>query len=612
MKGNINIDVFFPPVLTKLGSQPVQPRKERVKMGFPEKDQYTGMRRVIFLCMILVPVIPFVAVLGIGYYHFTTSLETSTLGTMNRIVEDHRQMIDTFLRERRGDLGYILNTNSYENLTDPEKSYTLFTQLQRYSNAFVDLGVFDQEGIHVMYQGPYRLVGIDYGKEEWFRHVLKEGYYISDIFLGFRRIPHFVIALKREESGKTWVIRATIDTYVFNELVEKVRIGKTGEAYILNAQGIFQTARRSGGSLLAKDPDDIHETKRQPGVRTFIRKDARGDECLFATTWLQEKEWMLVVRQETADAFKALRSATFMILAIMVLGGVTITVLAYTLTRQIIRRMQRIDVEKQQLGQQLVRATRLAELGQMAAGFAHEINNPLQIMKSDRALIEMIVSDLKKKGTLEESDLKDLEETLDQFKLQIDRCSRITQTILEFGRKNEPVEEEVDVGEFVSHVTSMIAEKASVQGIRLKKEISEQTPLLRSDPSQLQQVLLNLLNNAIDAITERHGCEGGELSIQAGPDTNGRVRIAVRDNGAGISPDNLKKIFAPFFTTKPPGKGTGLGLYVCYGIIEGMGGTMEVQSQRGVGTTFIVHLPGSGERESALEQKESPGEVIEH
>jgi len=468
----------------------------------------------------------------------------------------------------------------------------VFTQLQRYSNAFVDLGVFDQDGIHVMYQGPYRLVGIDYGKEEWFRHVLTEGYYISDIFLGFRRIPHFVIALKREESGKTWVIRATIDTYVFNELVEKVRIGKTGEAYILNTQGVFQTARRSGGNLLAKDPDDVHETKPQPGVRTFIRRDARGDECLFATTWLQEKEWMLVVRQETADAFKALRSATSMILLIMILGGLTIAVLAYTVTRQIIRRMQGIDVEKHQLGRQLVRATRLAELGQMAAGFAHEINNPLQIMKSDYALIKTIFSDLKKSGELKESeDLKDLETTLDQLKLQIERCARITQTILKFGRQSEPVVKDVDLAAFIHEATSMIARKASVQGISLNEEISERTPLLRVDPSQLQQVLLNLLNNAIDAITERHGCEGGSLSIQAGPDKDGRVKISVTDNGAGISPENLKKVFTPFFTTKPAGQGTGLGLSVCYGIIDGMGGTMEVASEKAQGTTFTIRLP---------------------
>jgi two-component system NtrC family sensor kinase len=247
----------------------------------------------------------------------------------------------------------------------------------------------------------------------------------------------------------------------------------------------------------------------------------------------------------------------------------------------------------------------------MAAGFAHEINNPLQIMKSDRALIEMIFSDLKKKGDLNEPDVKDLEETLDQLKLQIERCSKITQTILEFGRKSEPTENDVDLGAFISQVTSMITQKASVQGIRLKKEISEQTPLLRADASQLQQVLLNLLNNAIDAITERHGCEGGELSIQAGPDTDGRVRISVKDNGAGISSENLKKIFAPFFTTKPPGKGTGLGLYVCYGIIEGMGGTMEVESQGGVGTTFVVRLPVSSAQQTQCEKKESPPGVAE-
>ncbi len=388
------------------------------------------------------------------------------------------------------------------------------------------------------------------------------------------------------------MIRATIDTYVFNELVEKVRIGKTGEAYILNAQGIFQTDRRSGGKLLDKDPDGIHESQPQPGVRTFIRRDTRGDEYLFATTWLQGKEWMLVVRQETADAFKSLRSATYLIILIMILGGVAITVLAHYYSGRIVRRMQRIDTEKRDLGQQLVRATRLAELGQMAAGFAHEINNPLQIMKSDHALIKTIFSSMKKNGELKESkDVRDLETTVDQLNRQIERCAKITQAILKFGRQSEPVAKDVDLVAFIPEMTSMVAKKASVQGIRLKEEIAEGTPLVRVDPSQLQQVLLNLFNNAIDAITERHGSQGGELSIQAGPDKDGRVKIAVTDNGAGISPENIKKVFTPFFTTKPPGQGTGLGLSVCYGIVDSMGGRMEVESEKGVGTTFVVYLP---------------------
>jgi two-component system NtrC family sensor kinase len=564
--------------------------------GAPEQEKYFGMRRMVFFIMILVPLIPFVFVLGIGYYYFTGSLETKSLATVQRIVEDHRQMIDNFLKERRANLEFVANSFTYKDLTEPEKFYQVFTHLQRSSNAFLDLGVFDEEGIHVMYQGPYRLVGRDYGKEEWFGHVLKEGYYISDVFLGFRRIPHFVIAIKKEEPGKTWVLRATIDSYIFNELVEKVRIGKTGEAYILNVRGIFQTPRRSGGSLLDKDPDNLEElrSKHQPGVWTFIRKDARGDEYLFATTWLLDKEWMLVVRQETADALQSLRSATTLIIIIMILGGITIGFLAHFYTGQIIRRMQRIDTEKQQLGQQLVRATRLAELGQMAAGFAHEINNPLQIMKSDYALIEAVFSSMKKNGELKDSkDIRDLEATLAQLKLQIERCAKITQAILKFGRKSEPSVKDVDLAAFIPDLTSMVAKKASVQGIKLKEEISAKTAFVQVDPSQLQQVLLNLFNNAIDAITERHGYEGGELSVVAAPDQDGMVQISVTDNGAGISPENLKKVFTPFFTTKPPGQGTGLGLSVCYGIVDDMGGTMEVSSEKGVGTTFTVRLPAS-------------------
>ena len=291
----------------------------------------------------------------------------------------------------------------------------------------------------------------------------------------------------------------------------------------------------------------------------------------------------------------ALRSAVYITILISLLGGAAIVAVAFYMTNRIIRRMEQIDTEKDQLGKQLVRATRLAELGQMSTGFAHEINNPLQIMKSEQALMDAIFSDMRKKGELKESqDLADFEDSMNQIKLQIDRCAHITQAILKFGRKSEPVIKEIDLLGFLPEVSGMIAKKASVQGIALKEEISEKTPTVRGDAGQLQQVLVNLFNNAMDAIAERHGSEGGELTVQVGPDEDGKVMISVRDNGIGISPENLKKVFTPFFTTKPVGKGTGLGLSVCYGIVDTMGGTMEVSSERGVGTTFTVRLPAAG------------------
>ncbi|UCF85880.1 MAG: two-component sensor histidine kinase [Desulfobacteraceae bacterium] len=560
-----------------------------------KKNHYGSMRKIILASMILVPVIPFILILGIGYYYFTTSIETSTISSMKRIVGDHRHMIESFLQERKANLEFILQSYDYEEISDPQKLYDVFIRLQKESNAFVDLGVFSEEGIHVAYQGPYKLVGRDYGKEDWFKQVMKECYYVSDIFLGFRRTPHFIIALTKEEAGIKWVLRATIDTYIFNELVKKVRIGKTGEAYILNAQGVFQTERRSGGNLMDKDQDSIAYSEPHEGIKTFIQKDSRGDEHLYATTWIKDKKWLLVVRQEKADAFKALRAASYLIVLIIVIGGSAIIGVAFYLTNRIVRRMEQMDVEKEQLSDQLIRASRLAELGEMAAGFAHEINNPLQIMKSEQALITSILSNLKEKGELSDSeDLAELEDSMDQIGSQVDRCGEITQAILKFGRQGEPISKDVDLRNLIPEVAEMVAKKASVHGIALKQEISTDTPPIHGDPSQVQQVLLNLFNNAIDAILSKHGSSGGEMRIEAMPEENGKVVIKVTDNGCGISPENLKRVFSPFFTTKPAGNGTGLGLSVCYGIINNMGGVMEVDSEKDIGTTFTIHLLASG------------------
>jgi two-component system NtrC family sensor kinase len=137
---------------------------------------------------------------------------------------------------------------------------------------------------------------------------------------------------------------------------------------------------------------------------------------------------------------------------------------------------------------------------------------------------------------------------------------------------------------------NLVRRKAGVEGITIKEEISLDVPVIQADSSQLQQVIVNLLNNAIDAIIERHGASGGELIVILQPSTNGRVIMSVKDNGSGISPENMEKIFTPFFTTKPVGKGTGLGLPICYGIITKMGGTIDVSSEKGEGTTFIISL----------------------
>ena len=501
-------------------------------------------------------------------------------------------MIDTFLNERKADLEFICSYNDYSELSNPEKIQTIFKILRKNANAFVDLGIFDGNGVHAAYAGPFELKGKEYGETEWFREVTGKGYYISDVFLGFRRIPHFIIAIQKESDEGRWVIRATIDTNMFNELVKKVRIGTTGEAYILNRNGIFQTERRSGGNLMEKDPDFGLYPSYHEGIKTFINRDLSGEKYLYATTWLKDADWQLVVRQQEKDAFKELRTATYLIIIVSLTGGIIITGLAFYMTGRIIRRMKKKDEERDSLSGQLLRATQLAELGEMAAGFAHEINNPLQIINNERALIKDILDELKHKGEFSESELtKELEESVEEIHLQIGRCTRITQAILKFGRKNEPAIKSIELKKFINDVTGMVEQRAGVHAIEIIKDIPDDLPAVKADPAQLQQVFLNLLNNAVDAVIERYGASGGRVEVAVVMTGDGRFKITVSDNGVGISAENMEKVFSPFFTTKPIGKGTGLGLSVCYGIINEMGGEMRVQSELNRGTVFTIILP---------------------
>jgi two-component system NtrC family sensor kinase len=216
-------------------------------------------------------------------------------------------------------------------------------------------------------------------------------------------------------------------------------------------------------------------------------------------------------------------------------------------------------------------------------------------MKSELGLIQILWDDMPKdRLPAVPEDILQIEDCFDQLQHQLDRCGNITQGILQFARHSSPSPRDIDLCSFVPQVAAMVSKRASVNGIALAQTLPGPTLTVHGDPGQLQQVLLNLLNNAMDAVMERHGAEGGCVKIEAEKSKDEDVVLSVADNGIGISEADRKKIFSPFFTTKPAGKGTGLGLSVCYGIIEGMGGRMEFSSRHGEGSVFSIHFPAGG------------------
>ena len=228
------------------------------------------------------------------------------------------------------------------------------------------------------------------------------------------------------------------------------------------------------------------------------------------------------------------------------------------------------------------RAEKLAAVGRLAAGVVHEINNPLATISACAESLEARVDE----GAFGASpDVEDLHEYLGLIRSEAFRCKSITNGLLDFSRMRSGNQFPIDVSLILKSSARLIAHQKRGNNIEIKFDIEENLPLVNADEGQIQQAIIALSTNAIDAMPD-----GGTLLFRAFAQSN-RVVIEVQDSGHGIAPDDLPKIFEPFFTTKEVGKGTGLGLAVCYGIIAEHNGRLSVRSNVGVGTTFSIYLP---------------------
>jgi two-component system NtrC family sensor kinase len=241
------------------------------------------------------------------------------------------------------------------------------------------------------------------------------------------------------------------------------------------------------------------------------------------------------------------------------------------------------------LDERLLQSQKLAAIGELSAGIAHEINNPLAIIRQEAEWMQLL---LKKLAGREINELPELEGSVRQIVQQVDRCTEITRNLLDFARKRDPVIQAVGVNRIIEDMTMLVEKEARHNNISIVRDYDQELPPIYSDAPQLRQVILNFLTNATQAIDSE-----GSITIATRRNGKDAVDLIFRDTGCGIPEENLGKIFDPFFTTKPPGKGTGLGLSICHGIILRLGGKIAVDSQVGRGTTFTITLPLSREED---------------
>jgi two-component system, NtrC family, sensor kinase len=246
---------------------------------------------------------------------------------------------------------------------------------------------------------------------------------------------------------------------------------------------------------------------------------------------------------------------------------------------QIEEHARTLERKVQERTEQLVRAHRLAAVGELAAGIAHGLNNPLaSVAASAEKLLDLMERD---RTELD----KRLPDHLRRIVRNTDRCKHITQSLLSFARESRFSPRPVAPASVLREAAAVLEPEAEARGIALEVQAGEALPQVVADPEALTQVLVNLLANALDASEA-----GSAVTLRAEAEA-GELRLSVTDHGAGIAPEDLDRIFQPFYTTKPPGQGTGLGLSVAHGIVEQLGGRITVHSRPGQGSRFEVRLP---------------------
>ena len=545
---------------------------------------FQKLKKRILLIMIIAFLTPLV-LLSI-YFHFQFNLTMKQSGKMQllSLAESERNTIDLFLQERLVNIFNLFHGRDFKMDPSQDDMDVYLKRLKETSDAFVDVGFLNENGHKIGYAGPFPFLRKkNYKDEFWFTSLMNRpsNYFITDIYRGFRDKPHLTMAVKQLVGDRYYIMRATLDPDRFYQYLKTIGQGQHVDSFLINLSGEYQVVAPGSGEVLQKSPFQPTNT----GGSTVEEFVWNGQPELIAYAWLKQVPWALVVRQPLKTAYARMFTARRYIIIGSALTVILLFSAVVIITGRLLTRAEKMEKDRYELKSQLFHAAKLVSVGELAAGVAHEINNPLAIISSQCGVIRDMF-DPEFGGEMGPQTPAQVNEELEIIDTAVARAKGITQKLLSSSRKSTPRISRCNLNQILDDVVGGLLEREfKVSNIELVRDFEADLPDIMTDGDQLRQVFQNLINNAGDAIDG-----SGTITISTRVADN-CVKASVTDSGCGMSQEVLGKIFLPFFTTKEVGKGTGLGLGISLSIIEAMGGTIDVQSMPGAGSTFIVTLP---------------------
>ncbi|TKB24399.1 hypothetical protein FCL47_18110 [Desulfopila sp. IMCC35006] len=559
---------------------------------------YKKFSRGLSLLLTILVLVPLTIISILSHYQYKQLLQKDELTQLMLNLEQAQSTIELLVSKLQSSVRLVARDDRYQDLIDPKNLKALFVRLQKEHPDFADIEIIDSEGMQKSYVGPYHLKAQNYRDQTWYQEVLLRGVYISNVFSGFRQVPHFVIAISRKHPKQegSWVLRVTIDGKTLQRFVDTISTTSVDDIFLVDAKNIAQTRPQQYGEIGKENvlysvdktiSSDIsrflstHNKILPEASDLIVLKNFNGQEVLHASVPLKGTPWRidmvkrLYLQGDAWSSFKIRLDTIFLCCAIVAIFVIL------KLSDGITNHIREADKKRQQFLIEAEHANKLASIGRLAAGVGHEINNPLSIINEKTGLIQdyfEMTGDFQYKESMQGA--------LDSIQNSVVRCKTITHRLLGFARHTDVQTEEIDINLVLQEVVAFLAQEATYSQIDICFELDQDIQKIFSDRSQLQQVFLNITNNAIDAI----GSNGQIVlsSKQIDPET---IQVKITDTGKGMSPDVQRRIFDPFFTTKETGKGTGLGLSITYGILKKLGGRINVQSEVGKGTEFEITLP---------------------
>ena len=541
--------------------------------------RYRRILRFSVILTLLVAIIPLLIMTAINYVHDQEAYRTEIRTSLGRVLSTTKRSLEFVIEERRNALSLVLSENTYEELLgDTGLAFTLHN-LQDAVGGFVDLGLIGFNGNQVSYVGPYDLEERNYQDQDWFHEVLLRGVYVSDVFMGYRNFPHFVIAFRdRKADGELYILRATLDMELIRSRLSDLELGPQMDAFLINQQGVLQTTSRFYGGVLTQAAIELPTQSRNAEI---IEQGHLGaDRVVIGLADIAGSPFRLAVIQRTGSPFRVWLSQYSIVL--WFLGASLASIVAVILwgSQRMVAQLREADARRAKALHDLEYSNKLATIGRMAASVAHEINNPLAIINESAGL-------MKDMATFDDSHPHS-DKTLklvDTIQRSVERCRSVTHRLLGFAKRMDVSREPIALEHLLEEVVGFQRTEIIHRNIEIAYQFPNNLLPIESDRGKLQQVFLNLFSNALAAVDD-----GGRIEIGVDRLEGNKVAVSIRDNGIGISGEDLKHIFEPFYSTKGE-FGTGLGLSITRDIVAKLGGRIEVQSEPGQGSSFTVTLP---------------------